>query len=56
MFKFIEGLPPNVMEIEATGKVTHDDYQNSLVPKAEAMFAKGPIRMTLCHRGGIHGL
>jgi SpoIIAA-like len=45
MFKFIEGLPPNVMAIEATGKVTHDDYQNTLVPKAEAMLAKGPIRM-----------
>ena len=45
MFKFIEGLPPNVMAIEATGKVTHDDYQDTFVPKAEAMMAKGPIRM-----------
>ena len=45
MFKFIEGLPPNVRAIEATGKVTHDDYQNTFIPKAEAMLAKGPIRM-----------
>ena len=45
MFKFIEGLPPDVMAIEATGKVTHEDYRDTLVPKAEAMMAKGPIRM-----------
>jgi hypothetical protein len=45
MFKFIGGLPPNVMAVEATGKVTHDDYQNTFIPRAEAMLAKGPIKM-----------
>ena len=45
MFKFIEGLPPNVMAVEAAGKVTHDDYQNTFIPRAEAMLAKGPIKM-----------
>ena len=45
MFKFIEGLPQDVMAIEATGKVTHDDYRNILIPKAEAMMAMGPIKM-----------
>ena len=45
MFKLIEGLPQNVMAIEATGKVTHDDYRNILIPKAEAMMAMGPIKM-----------
>ena len=45
MFKFIEGLPPDVMAIEASGKVTHDDYRNTLIPKAEAMMAKGPVKM-----------
>lgn len=45
MFKFIEGLPPDVMAIEASGKVTHEDYRNTLIPKAEAMMAKGPFRM-----------
>jgi len=45
MFKFIEGLPPDVLAIEASGKVTHDDYRNTLIPKAEAMMSKGPIRM-----------
>jgi hypothetical protein len=34
-----------LMAIEAIGKVTHDDYRNILIPKAEAMTAKGPIRV-----------
>jgi hypothetical protein len=45
MFQFIEGMPANVLAIEATGKITHDDYKNTLIPKVEAMLAKGPIRM-----------
>ena len=34
-----------MLAIEATGKVTPEDYHNTLIPKAEAMMAKGPIRM-----------
>ena len=45
MFKIIEGLPPDVLAIEASGKVTHDDYRDTLIPKAEAMIAKWPIKM-----------
>lgn len=45
MLTIIEGLPPDVMAIEATGKVTHEDYHKTLIPKAEAMMSKGPIRM-----------
>jgi SpoIIAA-like len=45
MLTFIEGMPQNVIAIEAIGKVTHEDYQNILIPRAEAMMAKGPIRM-----------
>jgi hypothetical protein len=45
MFKLIEGLPQNVLAIEATGKVTHEDYRSTFIPKAEAMMADGPIRM-----------
>ena len=44
MFKLIEDLPPGVLGIEATGKVTHEDYQNILIPRAEAMIAKGPVK------------
>ncbi len=43
MFKLIEDLPPDVMGIEAAGKVTHEDYKTILIPKAEAMIAKGPV-------------
>ncbi len=45
MFRVIDGLPPNVLAIEAVGKVTHEDYHDTFIPKAEAMIAKGPIRM-----------
>ena len=45
MFKLIEGLPSDVLAIEATGKVSHEDYHNTLIPKAEAMMTKGPIKM-----------
>ncbi|MFZ0693501.1 MAG: STAS/SEC14 domain-containing protein [Alphaproteobacteria bacterium] len=45
MFKLIEDMPPGVLAIEATGKVTHQDYENVLIPEAEAMMAKGPIDM-----------
>jgi hypothetical protein len=45
MFRFIEGLPADVMAIEASGKITHADYRDTLIPKAEAMMAKGPIKM-----------
>ena len=41
----IEGLPPDVLAIEAISTVTHDDYRSVLIPKAEAMMAKGPIKM-----------
>jgi len=45
MFKLIEGLPQNVLAIEASGKVTHEDYRSILIPKAEAMMSKGTLRM-----------
>ena len=45
MFKIIEGMPADVLAIEAVGKVTHDDYCDTLIPKAEEMMAKGPIKM-----------
>ncbi len=45
MLKLMEGLPANVLGIEATGKVTHDDYRKILIPAAEAMMASGPIGM-----------
>lgn len=45
MFKLIEGLAPNVMAIEAVGKVTHEDYRDVLIPRAEAMMGKGPVKM-----------
>ena len=45
MFKFIDGLPHDVLAIEAVGKVSHEDYKSTLIPRAEAMMGKGPIKM-----------
>jgi len=45
MLKFIEAMPQDVLAIEAVGKVTHEDYRTILIPKAEAMMTKGPIKM-----------
>lgn len=43
MFAFIEGLPENVLGIEASGPITHQDYQ-MLEPRAEAMMGHGPVK------------
>jgi hypothetical protein len=45
MFKSIEGLPADVLAIEASGQITHQDYRDTLIPMAEGLLAKGPIRM-----------
>ena len=45
MFMFIEGLPSDVVAIEAHGEVTHEDYRNTFIPNAEAKMGRGPIKM-----------
>jgi hypothetical protein len=45
MFKPIEGLPADVLAIEASGQITHQDYRDTLIPTAEGLMAKGPIKM-----------
>jgi SpoIIAA-like len=45
MLKLIGDLPPDVLGIEAAGMVTHEDYRNFLIPRAEAMMTKGPVKM-----------
>jgi hypothetical protein len=45
MLKLIEGLPPDVLGIDASGKVTHEDYRKVLIPAAEAKMIHGPVKM-----------
>ena len=45
MFKVIEGLSPDVLAVEATGKITHDDYVHTLIPNAESIMARGPLKL-----------
>lgn len=45
MFKLIDGLDPDILGVEVTGKIKHEDYQDFLIPHAEEMMKKGPIRL-----------
>lgn len=46
MLKLIEGLPANVVAIEATGKVEAEDYRTVLDPAAAAAItAHGKVRL-----------
>ena len=45
MFMSIEGMPADVLAIEASGQITHQDYRETLIPMAEGLMAKGPIKM-----------
>jgi hypothetical protein len=45
MFKSVEGLPADVLAIEASGQITHRDYRDTLIPLAEGLMANGPIKM-----------
>lgn len=55
MFKSIEGLPPDVLAIEASGQITHQDYRDTLIPMAEGLMAKGPIKMLYVIGTGFTG-
>ncbi|WP_422003464.1 STAS/SEC14 domain-containing protein [Reyranella sp.] len=45
MLTLIEGLPPDVLGVEASGTVTPQDYRDVLIPAAEAKLARGPVKM-----------
>ena len=45
MFKIIEDLPADVLGVEPEGMVTHEDYKSVLIPAAEKMLVRGPIKM-----------
>jgi hypothetical protein len=46
MFNFMEGLPEDVLAVEASGKLTHEDYQAHLIPKADELIQKyGKIKL-----------
>jgi hypothetical protein len=37
MLRLLDGLPANVLGVEATGKVTDDDYEQVLVPAVQEL-------------------
>lgn len=36
MIEFLEGYPDNVLAVKVKGRLSHEDYQNKLIPAAEA--------------------
>ena len=47
MLRIMEEAPPGVLGIEMSGKITHADFRDRLVPAAEALLGKGRIK-ALC--------
>jgi hypothetical protein len=45
MFHILEDLPAHVLGVEASGRITHEDYRDVLIPKIEALAARGPVDM-----------
>lgn len=45
MLKLMDGMAPDVLAVEAIGRVTDEDDRITLIPVAEQMMSKGPIRM-----------
>ena len=55
MLRIIEGLPESVIGFEASGRVTHEDYRDVLIPKVEALMAHGPVDMLYAFREDFTG-
>jgi hypothetical protein len=53
MFKIIEDLGLAILAIEAVGKITHEDYRDSLIPAAEAKMRDGPIKALVVIRSEL---
>lgn len=43
MFRIIEGLPEGALGVDASGRVTHEDYRDVLAPQVETLLTKGPV-------------
>lgn len=48
-------MPDHVLTIEATGEVSHEDYRDWRIPRAEAMMGLGPVRMLCVLSAGFTG-
>jgi hypothetical protein len=55
MLRIIEGLPESAIGFEASGRVTHEDYRDVLIPKVEALLAHGHVDMLYAFRDDFTG-
>ena len=45
MIRVAENMPPGTIGVEASGKVTEEDYRDVLVPTVEAALETGAVRL-----------
>jgi hypothetical protein len=56
MIRVLEGLPDGVLGVEATGKVTDDDYEQVLIPAVQGRLqADGKLRVVYVLGEGFEG-
>ena len=48
MYKLIEGLPEDVLGLEVSGKLTHVDYVEEMIPLCDSMLEKHASLKMLC--------
>jgi hypothetical protein len=48
MLQMIQGLPPHVVGVHATGEITKEDLETVLIPAIDKLVLK-PIRYTTCY-------
>ncbi|HEX5860425.1 MAG TPA: hypothetical protein VFY58_01195 [Nocardioides sp.] len=52
MIKLVEHLPPGTVGVEASGRVTDDDYREVLVAALQEALAREDVKL-LCAREGL---
>jgi SpoIIAA-like len=45
VIRIVEHMPPGTIGVEASGKITEEDYRDVLVPTVEAALATGDVRL-----------
>jgi hypothetical protein len=45
VIRIVEHMPPGTIGVEASGKITEEDYRDVLVPTVEAALTTGDVRL-----------
>jgi len=57
MFKMIEGLPENTVGFDISGKLTHEDYVDGMLPICDGVLEKfNPVKMLIVINDNFTGM